>query len=390
MTRTASVVAWVLAGSALAAPPEEYASLMDATRSLVKTNKVDEASERCLEARRAGSALGPLEEAKALELCGQIEERRDRFLGAADRYASGARLASQDLRLRQRLLSSRRRAADRAKAQKSVELATAVLEADRALKQTMLRPRREGAALEATLAALAKAERTYRSDGDRDRAQEARAVRALVLARSKRPDDAERIATKVVEADRRAPGAERIAHEALATVLLERDDLEQAVRSAIRFNQLRNQTLPEEKRYRTRAPILARICAKLEQRTRPGQCTRLEIELAGEPTFTDFSAGRRKPELTDEDIERVHAEALPAVEACVLGAAKKEPELYRGVDIELTWAIDSEGRAVEVDLTPQRNREDIMPCASARLERVRYPKAVSRERKTVVIPYRID
>lgn len=388
MTRSTGILALLalLAANAASAQPEEYAALMQTARQALRKRAFDEAATACRKAERAARHDTPLDQARALQLCGDVEMRRERWRAAMDRYGAAARNARADLRLREKLLYARKNAAQKAKATRSVELVGEVLEADRTLRQTMRRPRRRGASLDMTLAALSDAEKIYRRDRDRARAAEARAVRGLVLVRSGKPDEGVQIAERLISGRRTPRHAAMTAHQAMATALLAKGEIEAAARSAVRFNHLRNQELPEERRPHSRAPLLERACAKLG----PGACTRLELELTGEITFTDFSKGRRKKELSEEDIERVHAQALPALEACVLAAARKEPEFYRGVDIQLSWSIDPEGRAIQIDLSPKRNRPDILPCAEKRLSWLRYPKVFSRERKNVVIPYHLD
>lgn len=388
MTRSPALLALLslLLANRAFAQKEEYAALMRSARRALKKRSLDEAATACRKAERAARGESPLAEAQALQLCGDVEMRRERFRAAADRYGDAAKRAREDLRLRERLLYARRNAARKGKATRSVELTKDVLKADRTLRQAMRRPRRRGKALDKTLAALSEAEQVYRRDRDRDRAVEARAVRSLVLVRSGKPDAGVRIAERLTDARRTPEHAQMIAHQALATVRYEQGEMESAARSAIRFNHLRNKGLPEERRWHSRAPLLDRVCSKLGV----SECTRLELKLTGDATFTDFSKGRRRKELSQADIDRVHAQALPALEACVLAAARKEPDFYRGVDIQLSWSINPEGRATQIDLSPKRNRPDILPCAQKRLTRLRYPRVYTKERKNVVIPYHLD
>jgi hypothetical protein len=376
MTLSASIALLFLIAS-----PDPYEEQLRAARAAMAKRSFDEAAGACRQALRLVRGKEPLREASALEVCGDVEMRRERPMEAAKRYAQAARLAREDLKLRRKLLNRRKKAAEKAKAEKSAELANEILEADRTLEQVRRRPRRSGDGLEKALSSLAEAAQTYRRDRDPDRAEEALALRALVLVRSEKPDDGLRAAERVVS-KRPAKHAAILAHEARAWALLERGEVESAAKAAIEYSRLRS---PGH-----RTPIMDRACRKYDGEHGDGQCTRLEIKLTGDATFTDFSAGKRKPELTDDDIERVHAQALPALEDCVLAAARKEPELYRNVEIQLSWSIDPEGRPIELDVAPTRNEPDIMPCAKSRLERIRYPKVYSRERKNVVIPYRLD
>jgi hypothetical protein len=202
------------------------------------------------------------------------------------------------------------------------------------------------------------------------------------LVRSSKPDDGLRVAEKVVSKSDTSKYAAVLAHEARAWALLEKNDVEGAAEAAIRFNQLKNPG--------GRSPLLDRACSRFEKEAGAGKCIRLEIKLTGEVSFTDFSTGRRIQELSEDDIDKVHAQALPALEDCVLAAAKREKEFYRGVEIQISWSIDTEGQVYDVDIAPSRNKNDIMPCAAARLKRLRYPKVVSKERKNVMIPYHLD
>ena len=379
--RPVLIAVMLLAAPSARGDPEEHADLIKAARAALAKKSFDEAAQSCHRALRLVRGKDPLDQAAVLELCGDVEVRRERHLEAAKRYAEAARAARPNLKLRRKLLNRRKAEAARAKAERGTALANEVLEADRTLDQVMRRPRRAGESLDKTLSSLAEAAQTYRRDRDNERAEEALALRALVLVRSEKAEDGLRAAERVVS-KKPSKYAAILAHEARAWALMERGDVDDAARAAIQYSSLRNPG--------GRTPILDRACNLYDKEKGDGQCTRLEIKLTGDATFTDFSTGRRKQELTDEDIERVHAQALPALEDCVLSAAKREPEFYRSVEIEVSWSIDSEGRAVDIDLAPSRNKKDILPCAQARILRLRYPKVVSRERKNVVIPYRLD
>jgi hypothetical protein len=380
--RPALIAVLLLAAPSARGQPDEHRELIAATRAAMAKRSFDEAADACRRALRLARGMEPLERAANLALCGDVESRRERHLEAAKKYAEAARLARPDLRLRRKLLNQRKKEAERAKAENSTALANEVLEADRTLDQVLRRPRRAGEGLDKTLESLAEAAQTYRRDRDTDRAEEALALRALVLVRSQKPDDGLRAAERAASKRNLSRFAALVVHEARAYAFLEKGEVENGVHAAIEYSNLKNPG--------GRTPILDRACQRYDQENGAGKCTRLEIRMTGEPTFTDFSIGRRKAELSEEDIERVHAQALPALEDCVLDAAKKEPEFYRNVDIELSWVIDAEGRAKDVDIVPQRNKPDIMPCAEARLSRLRYPKVYSRERKNVTIPYHLD
>ncbi len=376
------ITALLLAAPSARGAPAEYSELVRATRAALAKKSFDEAADSCMRALAAVKGKEPLEEARVHELCGDVEVKRERHLEAAKRYAAGARIAGEDLKYRRKLLFLRKQEAQRAKADKSVELANDLLEADRTLDQVVRRPRRSGDALEKTLSALADAAQVYRRDRDPDRAEEALALRALVLVRSAKPDDGLRAAERVVAKSSAPKRAAIIAHEAKTWALMDRGDAEGAAGSAIMFNHLRS---PEQ-----RSPLLDRACHLYDKANGDGSCARLEIKLTGDVTFTDFSLGKRKSELTDADIERVHAEALPALEDCVLSAARRDPEFFRGVDVQLSWTIDAEGRATDVEMSPNRNKKDIMPCAGPRIAKLRYPKVFSKERKNVTIPYHLN
>ena len=381
MTLRPLLIAVLLFAAPSARGGDDYAELIKATRAALAKKSFDEAASSCLKAVRAVRGKEPLQEASALELCGDVEVRRERHLEAAKKYAEAARLARPDLRLRKKLLFQRKKESEKAKAERSIELAKEVLEADRMLDQVAKRPRRDGVGLDKTLTSLAEAAQTYRKDRDHERAEEALALRALVLVRSQKPDDGLRAAEKVVSKQKLSKYAAVVVHEARAYALLEKGDLEAGTRAAFEYSKLRNPG--------GRTPILDRACQRYDEANGAGKCTRLEIELMGEPSFTDFSTGKRKSELTDADIDRVHAQALPALEDCVLRAAKREPEFYRNVEIQLSWVIDSEGRAHEIDVVPNRNKPDILPCVESRLTRLRYPKVYSKERKNVTIPFHL-
>lgn len=342
-----------------------------------------------LGAETCKQALAIAEGAKAkvgaLEGCGDEALAAQKPLVAASHFAAAAKLTRHDLRRRRQLLVRRRRASQKAKATKSAELAKEVMAADKVMARLIRRPRRSKSTLSPALTSLQEARRVYRRDRD-PRVEETLALEALIRVRAGEVEEGRRTAERLLDKRSDNRHASMLLQEALAHAHLAEEDLPKAASAAIRMNTLRNEDVPEPARHHRRAALLERTCKRFGL----AECTKLELRLTGDVTFTDFSRGRRKSELSAEDIDLVHAQALPALQACVLDAARKEPEFYRGADIKISWSIRPDGIVEGIDLSPKRNQSDIMPCAQARLTRLRYPRVRSQERKNVVIPYHLD
>lgn len=332
------------------------------------------------------SSEDPARAIRAHMLAGDLELKRKRPVNAARRYRDAAHLTIADPVARRRATSKRRAALATAKSAKRLAHATKLVEADALVREAEQSPRRpaRGRALRAKLADAAA---LYRRDRDLVFADRALAARALVAARSGAIDEALAEASPLT-ARSQPPSIRRVALEAL--VAAAGRDLDALTAATLDLNAAEAETLPEARRRHHRRRGLDALCGRYDRAHAPGACARLEHERTGSWTFTDRSRERPRRELSDADVAVVHAQLLPALEACLRVAAKADPEQFRGTDVRIGWTIQPMGLVSDEEIAPKRYRGALEPCVRERLSWARYPRYTSGERKSVTIPYHLD
>jgi len=378
------------ASPARAAEPDEFEVRLAQVRTALATRATDDARRACRQARRAAGEpkFGGPRTARAFEACGRVELAADRPRAAARAYARAARAAVSEPKLRRKYLSKRRQAAFRAKARRAAADVTDLLALDAKVQAVLRKPRRRGKAAERAAEQMLEAQRAYRSDGDAEQARLASAARALVLAYTDRRALADKLATRVL-ARPAPPNVEQAAWRALFQARLSAQDLVGAARAAIHVDALRHRDAAEAVRRLSRGPELGQACRALDGQDGPGRCTRLQIAERGFAALVDHSR-RRVPALAEAQLARVHEDALPALEVCVLTLAKADPERYRGEELRFSWTIGPDGKPLNVEVRPRRHVEGAAPCLEA-IRWFRYPRTpATAERRNVSIPYRLD
>ncbi len=326
---------------------------------------------------------------KAATLCAEVASQRGDEGEAARRWAQAAHLSVHDHDQRRRFLIARKKAAQSAQADRQVALIEALLDSDSEVQSALRKPKRGGEGLNQTLKQLRAAVQVYQRDKDRAFEALAQAIMALVLAHSAQEQNALEVARDL--AGPQNPKAVRlVALEALYVAATKKEEVRVAADAAIRLNGLHHADLPEARRRYARRPELEKACVRLDALEGPGACTRREIDLVGFGTFTDFSRGKKKRELTEGDLARVHVQGLAALESCVLTEARKNPEQYRETDLRFTWVIDAEGRATQMEIAPKRYAEALRACQETVIAWLRYPRSDNREGKVVTVPFRLD
>lgn len=389
---------WALTALALvavAAPAraeeDPYAARMEAAKAALRAKDLDAAAQACAQAAEAADEpkWGGPKGAAAWALCGEVELRAERHASAVKVLARAGRWALDDVRARRRYIAMRQRVAGLGRLTAEGRRAGEVLKQDILLQGILRRPRTAKAALPGLLKKLDEAARLYREDHDRGAARLVEAARALVLARSGEGEEGGRRAERLLG----RPGPRRVEEAALEALYHARrgaEDLMGAARAAIRLNASRSRDLPEARRRYARGPELAQVCKALDAAEAPGRCTRLQLEVAGYAALIDHSRGRPKAVLSPEDLERVHADALPVLERCVLARAREDQERFSGTDLQFAWAIDAGGHPVEPEVRPRRYAEAMQACVDEAVVWIRYPRVRTQERTNVSVPYRLD
>ncbi|MCB9645426.1 MAG: hypothetical protein H6730_02310 [Deltaproteobacteria bacterium] len=379
-----------LARSAVADEAARVAQL-DAARAALKAQDLDAAVRACRAAVEAAEEpkWGGPRGAEAWAVCADVEQRAERPAGAVKALARAARWALDAPRQRRRYLAARERVAKKAGLVADAKRAGAGLRQDILLQGILRRPRTSKGAVPGVMKKLDEAAKLYREDRDWQAVRLVEGARALVLARSGDPEGGARRAERLIA----RPGARTVLEvglEALYYARLEAEDVMGAARAAVRLNAARSEDLPEEKRRYARGAELTRACRALDAAEGPGRCTRLQLELVGYATLIDYSRARPKAVLASEDLERVHADALPVLERCVLERARQDKERFAGTDLSFAWAIDAGGRPVAPEVRPRRYADDMQRCVDEAVLWIRYPRVRSQERTNVSVPYHLD
>ena len=368
-----------------------YALDMQQARDALRAEALEDARRACRAAARAADEpkWGGPRGAAAWALCAEADLRAERPSAAVKALARAGRWALDDLRARRRHVAARQRVAAKAGLTADAKRAGAVLRQDILLQGLLRRPRQSKAGLQSVLRRLDEAGKLYREDLAGQAARLVEAARALVLARSGAPEEGARIAERLLA----APGPRRVREAALTAQYYARraaEDPAGAARAAIQLNALRSQDLSEERRRFARGYELDQACRALDAEQGPGRCTRLQLEVEGYAALVDHSRGRPKAALSPDDLERVHADALPVLERCVLEHARRDRERFAGTDLRFSWTIDPGGRPVGPEIRPRRYAAELEACVKEAVLWIRYPRVRTQERTNVSVPYRLD
>lgn len=369
---------------------KSYEQLLIAGRFALKQKDWAAAEQACKEALSAADEppSGGPRSVRAAKLCAELEVDRRDWPAAIRRFRDAQRLALDDLAEHRRLLLLRKNAAKEAGRTPLVQLLQELLDADDDVQVALRRPERSGAGLQKTLATLEAAQTSFAKDRDQGYGLLIRAARALVRARSGEAKEVRAEAERLVAEVLHRP-ARQAAVEAAFLGAEAEGDIDATAELAIRLNQARTADLPERRRRYTRGRELERACRAYDQKNGPGACAKREFELTLSVSLVDYSRDRRRGELSPDDLSRVHAQALPALQACVLRIARHEPERFRDTDLVLSWVIDPDGKPIEIGIAPKRYQEDLKGCAEL-IAWFRYPRVSSREPKSVQVPYHLD
>lgn len=394
--RGAAVAGFVLAASfapraGLAEAPAAYAEALARVRTARRAKDPRAALRACRDAVEAAGEpdFGGPRTARAHAACAEVELDRDRPRAAERAYGRAARAAVHSDRARRKYLARRRSAATRARRPEAAKRVTELLAHDAQLKATLRRPRRSEREAERLAKTLLDARRAYRADRDGSRVRLADAARALVLGFSSRAALAEKLAQRVLK----RPAPDRVAAVAWRALYVARrgGDPKAAAEAAIRLDEVRFAARPEAERRYARGRELRDACRALDDAEGAGACVRLQVSLRGYAALVDYSKRRRGGPLQEAELARVHADALPTLERCVLGLARDDPERYRGEELTFSWTIGNDGRPLDVEVRPGRHAEAAATCIEDAVAWFRYPRTPrTAERRNVRIPYRLD
>jgi hypothetical protein len=370
--------------------PRSFEQALIQARIALKTRNLSLAEERCQQALAAADEpwYGGLRSVEAARACADVAVEKSGPGAALRHFRDAAHLSVHDFATRRALMLERRRAAENLESPAELELVAALSGADAAVQDGLNRPDRAGLGLDGLLAELEGAEAVYQRDRDRAFGLLARAARALMMARSRRAADALPLTEGLVGADQ-PPAVRLAALEALYLGRVGARDVEGAAVAAIRLNALRAAEVDLAERPYFRSLELEAGCALYDASHGRGACARLELEVTGAATLRDF-ARLIRPTLNRDELELIHRQAFPALEACVHEAARADGETYRGAELEVSWTIGRDGAAHDAKVRPERFREALWPCVERTVLKLRYPRSARGEPMPVRVPYRFE
>lgn len=329
------------------------------------------------------------ESVRAAMKAGDEAMKAEQFVQATKHYREAAQLNTRPGTLRRRAQDRRRRALTKQKKKKAAKAVAKLQKADQKLYVLHRYPKRTKRKAQEASKELEKLSADYRADGDDNFAQLAIAVRALVLARSGFRDDALEIAKNLRRAASKR--SRSIAMKAQYYALAPTEDVKAAAAAAVHFANLHAETFAEPLTLYVRPPELDRACKKYDEAEGQGACAKLQLKLVDRVFLRDFSQGRRRNgQLTQADLDRVHAQVLPWLESCVLDAAREDQERFYDTDLKISWVVSAFGTPDQIKVKPSRYETDLAKCLTEVIPSFRYPRVRSQELSSVAVPYRLE
>lgn len=219
---------------------------------------------------------------------------------------------------------------------------------------------------------LAAAEKTARQH--KDELLSARVAYAKALAEK---NDAKKSALLAkAEARCTAVTCAGLRHKALVkqqALALAADDLEGAVKLALKDLALATSLAEPELRLWVRPPELDRLCAKYDASAGAGACRKLEKDVTGGWTFRDFSKDRPAEGLSGDQVKAVNEHYAPLLQQCLSEQARRltPPDAQR---FEVSWTVQNDGRVREAHLRRDLDDTPLAKCLRQQFSAWRYPR----------------
>ena len=168
-------------------------------------------------------------------------------------------------------------------------------------------------------------------------------------------------------------GVRRRALKALGAAALAANDMDAAVKHAVREGQVYASTLEPEQRLYARTEELEKLCAQYDAKAGPGACRKLEKQLTGGWTFRDFSLQKAGEGLQRERVAEVNEHFAPLLQECLEAQARRlvPPDAVR---YEVKWLVTNDGRVGEAHLRRDLDDTELAKCLRAQFVAWRYPR----------------
>jgi hypothetical protein len=173
----------------------------------------------------------------------------------------------------------------------------------------------------------------------------------------------------------RCVGWRRKALKRLSTLYLIDGDLQKAAEAALAEAHLYASTLPDEVKQWAMTPEAVDRCDKLDTRSGPGTCRKLEKAKFGEHVFLDFSQQKtRGGGLSPADVKKVNAHFNVLVEACLDAEKGRIPPLSQ-YTYNVKWVVQNDGSVGKVEVGGDgRQDSSLGQCLVSQFSNWRYPR----------------
>jgi hypothetical protein len=201
----------------------------------------------------------------------------------------------------------------------------------------------------------------------------------LLLGQALREDDAPkqvRLLEKAEASCTRAQcsGLRRRALGKLIAQARSNNDVDGAVKLALREVQVIAETLPDDEKRWARTATLDQTCLSYDATHAVGACRFLEKKTLGRWTFHDYS--REKPSgegLSADQVRMVNDHFAPLLQECLAEQARRmmPPDAQR---FEVRWVVFNDGRVGEAHLRRDLDQTPLAVCLRAQFAGWRYPR----------------
>lgn len=151
------------------------------------------------------------------------------------------------------------------------------------------------------------------------------------------------------------------------------NDVEAAVKLALREVQLLSELMPEQERTWSRTPTLDQTCLSFDTKNGAGACRALEKKTLGRWTFHDYSRESSGEGLSADQVRMVNDHFSPLLQECLAEQARRmtPPDAQR---FEVRWVVFNDGRVGEAHLRKDLDETPLAKCLRAQFVTWRYPR----------------
>jgi len=169
-------------------------------------------------------------------------------------------------------------------------------------------------------------------------------------------------------------GLRRKALAKQVALALAENELDSALKLALRDAEVAASLVEPELRPWARPPDLDRLCAKYDAANGAGACRRLEKQVTGGYRFRDFSKDKASGDgLSADQVKQVNEHYAPLLQECLSEQARRltPPDAQR---FEVSWTVQNDGRVREAHLRKDLDDTPLAKCLRAQFASWRYPR----------------